>query len=385
MKLAVQFGAGNIGRGFIGSLLSKSGYNVMFVDINKEILDKINQDKKYKIYVKDSQCYEEEIKNISAISSLDDNIVDKIYKASIITTAIGPSVLVKIAPIIAKVIIHRKENNINEELVVIACENMICATDVLKEEIYKNLDQDSVNYSNKYIAFPNSSVDRIVPPVKNENIIDVTVEKFFEWNVEKEKLKSYIPNIIGMNLVENLPAYIERKLFTLNTGHAITAYLGFVKGYKTIDEAISDNKIQNIVRKSMQESGRAISEKYNFNMQKHFEYIEKIINRFKNKFLQDDILRVSREPIRKLSKEDRLIKPLNTIIQYNFEYKNILIGIASAFYYLNENDTQSIEINNYINEFGIESAIRKYTGIENDKIVLEIKNNFNSIKDILKD
>ena len=45
MKTAIQFGAGNIGRGFIGAVLSKSGYQVVFADVNKEIVDRINADR----------------------------------------------------------------------------------------------------------------------------------------------------------------------------------------------------------------------------------------------------------------------------------------------------------------------------------------------------
>lgn len=384
MNLAIQFGAGNIGRGFIGYLLSKSGYKVVFVDINEEIIEKINTNKKYKVFVKDTECYEEEVNNILAINSLASDIVERIYKANIITTAIGPSILCKIANTIAKTIIYRKEKHVTEQLIVIACENMVCATSFLKDEIYKYLNEDEVEYANKYVAFPNSSVDRIVPPVKSDNILDVTVEKFYEWNVEKESLKSFVPNIEGMNLVENLPAYIERKLFTLNTGHAITSYLGFVKGYKTIDQSIRDEKIQNIVRKAMQESGRAISKKYDFDLEKHFEYIEKIIDRFKNQYLNDDVLRVSREPIRKLSEKDRLIKPLNTAMAYGYEYENLLTGIASVFHYKNIKDDQSIEINKYLDVHGIKDTVTKFTGINNEEILLKIEDKFNSIKEILK-
>ncbi len=99
-----------------------------------------------------------------------------------------------------------------------------------------------------YIGFPNCSVDRIVPPGKNENPLDVTVENFYEWNVEKQGFKGEIPTIVGMNLADNLMAYIERKLFTLNTGHAITAYIGYLKGYKTIEESIKDKFIYDIVK-----------------------------------------------------------------------------------------------------------------------------------------
>ena len=78
--------------------------------------------------------------------------------------------------------------------------------------------------------------------MKSENILDVVVENYYEWNVEEKAFKGEIPKIEGMNLVDNLMAYIERKLFTLNTGHAITAYFGYLKGYRTIDESINDEK-----------------------------------------------------------------------------------------------------------------------------------------------
>ena len=59
MKKAIQFGAGNIGRGFIGGLLSNAGYHVVFADVNMTIIDRINADKKYTIYVKDVDSSEQ--------------------------------------------------------------------------------------------------------------------------------------------------------------------------------------------------------------------------------------------------------------------------------------------------------------------------------------
>ena len=182
--------------------------------------------------------------------------------------------------------------------------------------------------------------------------------------------------------LENLQAFLERKLFTLNTGHAITAYLGNVKGYKTIDESILDEKVQQIVRNAMKESGKAVCEKYKLDFDEHLKYIEKIINRFKNKYLQDDLVRVGREPLRKLSDKDRLVKPINTAISYNIDVDNLLIGVSAALHYFDKNDTQSVELQNYIKELGLEETIKKVTNITDKNIIDKIIQNYNNIENI---
>ena len=379
MKRAIQFGAGNIGRGFIGGLLSKSGYHVVFADVNTAILDAINRDKKYKILIKDVDCFEEEITNISAVSSLSEDILKEIETAEIITTAVGPLVLPRIAPTIAKGISSRRTKNINTELNIIACENAVCASDLLKEEVLKHLDKEDKEYVNQYVGFPNSSVDRIVPPCKNDNPLDVTVEKFYEWNVEKSGFKGEIPTIEGMDLVGNLMAYVERKLFTLNTGHAITAYLGYINGYKTVDESIADEKILDVVKNAMRESGQGLAKKHNLDLEKHYIYIDKIINRFKNPHLNDDVMRVGREPLRKLSSKDRLIKPLFTAKSYDIDVDNLIIGVSAALHYDNKEDKQSIELQNYIKELGVKDALVKVSGINNDDVLDKVEEMYNSM------
>lgn len=379
MKRAIQFGAGNIGRGFIGGLLSKSGYHVVFADVNNEILDTINRDKKYSILVKDVDCSEEVITNISGVSSLSEEIFEEIENAEIITTAVGPLVLPRIAPTIAKGIISRRSKNINTQLNIIACENAVCASDLLKEEVLKYLGEEDIKYVNQYVGFPNSSVDRIVPPCKNDNPLDVTVEKFYEWNVEEAAFKGEIPNIEGMNLVGNLMAYVERKLFTLNTGHAITAYLGYIDGYKTVDKSIADKQILDVVKNAMRESGQGLAKKHNLDLEKHYIYIDKIINRFRNPHLNDDVIRVGREPLRKLSAKDRLINPLFTAKSYNIDVDNLIIGVSAALHYDNKEDSQSVELQNYIKELGVKKALVKVCGIEDDEVLSKVEEIYNSM------
>ena len=384
MKKAIQFGAGNIGRGFIGALLSKAGYHVVFADVNKEIIEKINEDKFYTIHVMDVECTEEKIENISGVISTSDDILKEIVEAEIITTAVGPVVLPRIAPTIAKGIQLRKEAVLKSLLNIIACENAIKASSQLEEEVKKYLNEEEVEYLEEFVGFPNCSVDRIVPPVKSENILDVVVERFYEWNVEEKAFKGSIPQIEGMNLADNLMAYIERKLFTLNTGHAITAYFGYLKGYNTIDESIKDEVIYDFVKKAMIESGQGLIAKYNFDEESHLKYIDKIIGRFKNPYLKDDVARVGREPLRKLNENDRLIKPLITARGFNIKTDSLLLGVGAALHYDNKEDAQSRELQSLIQEKGIRGSIAEISKISEDTDVLDkIEKYYDEVKKLI--
>lgn len=365
MKKAIQFGAGNIGRGFIGAVLSKAGYHVVFADVNELVVNKINEDGKYTVAIMDTECTEQVITNISAVDSRSPELAKEIAQAQVVTTAVGLGILPRIAGALAAGIAERQAQGVTEYLNVIACENGLRASSQLKEHVYSHLTEEQKAYADEYVAFPDCSVDRIVPPIKSENPIDVVVEKFYEWNVERASIKGDL-QMEGMNLADNLIAYIERKLFTLNTGHAITAYLGKLKGLGTIADSIADEEIYTIVKAAMQESGEGLVAKYGFDHDAHFAYIDKIIGRFRNPHLQDDVTRVGREPLRKLSANDRLIKPTMTAIEHGFATPNLVLGIGAALHYNNPEDPQSVQLQQAISEVGVAKAFEQFSGVSAD-------------------
>ena len=380
MKKAVQFGAGNIGRGFIGALLSQSGYHVVFADVVDKVIDKINEDKTYTVHVMDVECVDQKIEDISGVNSTKPEAVDEIASSQLVTTAVGLVILPRIAPTIAAAIEKRMEQGVKEYMNIIACENAIKASSQLKAAVYEILDEKGKAYADQYVGFPDCSVDRIVPPVKSENFIDVVVENYYEWNVEQASFKGEIPAIKGMNLADNLMAYIERKLFTLNTGHAITSYLGYLKGYHTVDESIGDEKIYETVKAAMQESGAGLIEKYGFDREAHMAYIEKIIGRFRNHYLEDDVARVGREPLRKLSATDRLVKPTMTAVGYGLPVEHLLIGIGAALHYDNAADQQSVELQAKIKENGVRAAFSEISGVTDAAILDKVVEKYDNIK-----
>lgn len=379
MKTAIQFGAGNIGRGFIGMLLAQAGYKVIFADVNPVIIDRLAQDKKYTVHIMDVEKVDYEITNVDGIYSTGTEIIDEIAKAEIITTAVGLTIIPRIAPTFAAGIKARMASGSKEYLNIIACENALRASSQLKNHLYALLTEEEQAYCDEYVGFPDCSVDRIVPPGVNEIPTDVVVESYYEWNVEKASFKGGIPAIAGMNLADNLDAYIERKLFTLNTGHCITAYLGVLNGLATIKDAIEKPEIYDLVHAAMEQSGAGLVKKYGLDAQAHAAYIEKIIKRFKNPYLNDDVTRVGREPLRKLSATDRLTKPTMTALGFGLPVDKLVVGIGAALHYNNPEDPQSVELQAKIAELGVVEAYKQVSGVEDEAFLAQVKEAYDSV------
>jgi mannitol-1-phosphate 5-dehydrogenase len=376
---AVHFGAGNIGRGFIGALLAESGYFVVFADVDKNLLKELNSHDSYEVHLLTEKEQTEEVHSFAGASSQKEEVPHFIASphTRLITTAVGPAILEKIAPAIAKGLKERRLAG-GGVLNVIACENMVHQTETLKKYVQSHLSDEENAWLSDQIGFANCSVDRIVPAPTSryaKNPLDVGVEEFSEWVVDKTLLRGPIdPPVQGMTLTDSLQAYIERKLFTLNCGHAITAYLGFVYGLERVDQALANEEIMEDVRGALREGGAALVKRHGFDAEEHERYVEHVFARFANPKLHDDVERVGRQPLRKLSKGDRLLGPMVIAREYGLPIDHLARGIAAAFLFDVKSDPQSVQMIGRINEVGIERAVAEYTGIEggseeHDKII----------------
>ncbi|EGQ8222200.1 TPA: mannitol-1-phosphate 5-dehydrogenase [Vibrio cholerae] len=369
-KNAVHFGAGNIGRGFIGKLLADANIAVTFADVNEPLVDQLSHQQEYKVKVVGSECKMETVSHVTAVNSASEALIERIIKTDLVTTAVGPTVLDIIAKTIAKGLSARFAAGNTQPLNIIACENMVRGTTHLKQQVYQFLTTEEQQQADVLVGFVDSAVDRIVPPLQaaNDDPLEVTVESFSEWIVDEQQFKGEIPQIEGMEKTDNLMAFVERKLFTLNTGHCVTAYLGCLKGHRTIREAIEDPSIHAQVKQAMQESGEVLIRRYGFDRALHSAYIEKILSRFANPYLVDEVDRVGRQPLRKLGANDRLIKPLLGTIEYGLPNSMLLKGIAAALKYRNSSDPQAIELQQSIEKEGVRSTLARYTGLAADSI-----------------
>lgn len=366
MKKAVMIGAGQIGRGFIGMLLEKAGYHVVFADINMDVINDINTRHEYTVHLVDTECEDTVVTNISAVNSLSPELIENYADCDLICTSVGLTAFPYIAPALAVGIEERMKSGNSQPLNIIACENGIHGTSRLKSLIYQKLTKDTAEFADKYVGFPDCAVDRIIPPVDGIPAAEVVVEKYHEWDVEKSGFKGEIPAIPGMNVVDDLSAYVERKLFTLNGPNAVTGCLGYLKGIKTVRESLEDEEIYEVVWGMMEECGKMLEQRHGFSAHQMLEYRSALMERFKNPYIVDPVTRVAREPMRKLAPDDRIIAPLNYAHQHGVDTPHYYTGIASVLLYECPEDTQSMQIRSLIKDKGVAEALEALTGIQAD-------------------
>ncbi len=356
---AVHFGAGNIGRGFVGLILHDAGYEVVFADVNAELIDALSASSSYHVLEVGAGASTRTVNNYRALNSSTNeaDVVAQIATADIVTTAVGPNILRFVAPLIAKALAARSAQL--SPLAVMACENALNATDLLRAEVEK-ADLGGLDKA----VFANTAVDRIVPVQAEGAGLDVTVETFFEWAIERGPFGDSAPVIPAAHFVDDLAPYIERKLFTVNTGHATTAYHGFVAGASSISEAIAIPSVLAEVRAVLTETSALLVAKHGFDPAVQLAYLEKNLERFANPHLTDTVDRVGRQPLRKLSRNERFVAPAAQLIESGTDPVALVRTMGAALRFDVAEDPESQQLKEKLSSLSASDFVTEVTGLD---------------------
>jgi len=364
MKKAVQFGAGNIGRGFVGQLLSQSDFETVFVEVRDDLISLINKKKEYKLKILGTQSYEIIIKNIRAVNVSDQDRVNKEIKiADIMATAVRPENLASIATLVCSGVIERAKNSITKPINILLCENLPKASKIFRSYLLKECPPIYLEYMNSHLGLVETIISRMVPPVpssiSSKDPLFIMAEEYNRLFANKNAFIGEVLEIKGLVAVDNFVAYQEQKLYTYNTGHAICAYVGYRWGYEYIWEAIRDKKVKQVVRGAMLETGEALVEKYHFKKYEQEKFIDDFLLRLDNPALGDTVERVGRNPIRKLSFNERLIGAAKFCEEYDVNPINICAGIAAALKFTVEGNRESENLARHLREKGIDWVLKE--------------------------
>jgi len=349
MKKAIMYGGGNIGRGFIGALLSQSGYEVTFIDVAEPVVKALQENHTYPVRYVSSEGHKDVwIQNVTAVNGNDtEAATDAIANCDIMATAVGARILKFIVPNIVAGLRKRWAMN-KDPLNIIICENLMDANKVLEGMLKEQLTEEECAKFDETVGLVEASIGRMVP-VQTEEMKDgeplrVCVESYGFLPVDKAAFKGKVPEITNMVPYDPFDFYIKRKLYVHNMGHATCAYLGDLLGLEYIYQAIDVPEVRILVHNAMLESALALSKKYGASLYDLQLHITDLLQRFTNAALKDTCQRVGGDPARRLSPAVRLIVAFLSAVEMGITPAYITVGAAAGLKrYINE--TEGLEQN----------------------------------------
>lgn len=372
MKKAIMYGAGNIGRGFIGKVFSDSGYEVCFLDIMQDVIDEMNRRGEYTVRIVSNEGETDTtVRPVRAVNSTTEQAVQEIADCDIMATAVGVNILPRVAPAIARGVIARMEQS-GRPLNIILCENQLEVDVLMRGWLYACFNDEQKKWADENLGLVEPSIGRMVPPLTPEmrakDKLLICVEPYCELPVDRDAFKGEIPDLVGLVPYSPFEFYIKRKLFLHNGGHALCAYLGNLKGYEYIWQAIADPEIREAARASMLASAHALIARFGEGVRENVESnVDDLLRRFQNRALKDMVARVGADPVRKLRRNDRVVGAALFCLEQGVDPSPIITGIVAALKFDRADDPTAPEIQKALREQGVEYVMQRYMSLQPDE------------------
>lgn len=338
IRKIVIFGAGKIGRSFIGQLFGCSGYKVVFIDVDPTMITMLNKRGNYRVIIKGDKEEEIVVPNVEAISAFDrQKVIDAIATSGIMAVSVGKNALEKVIPVIAEGVVMRYNISRETPLDIILAENMRSAADFVRSELTKRL--PSQFPVETFVGLIETSIGKMVPIIPlaelEKDPLVVFAEPYNTLILDKKDFKSPIPEVKGLAPKNNIKAWVDRKAFIHNLGHATAAYYGHTLHPEAIYmyEVLDDDKVLRFTREVMLQSADILLAAYpeDFTEKDLEDHIDDLIHRFRNKLLQDTIFRVGQDLPRKLGADDRFMGSIHLALQKKLPYNLILNAMSFGF------------------------------------------------------
>ena len=338
MRLVV-FGAGSIGRSFVGQLFARVGYEVTFIDVNPTLVEALNRERRYRIEIRDQQSQTIGIEGVSAIDGRNiAEVARAVAEADVLATAVGQGALPHIYPALAAGLALRKEQG-RGPVDIIICENLRNAAEAFEHGLREHLPADFP--LGQYAGLVETSIGKMAPMMPEsalrEDPLVLYAEAYNTLILDATAFKNPIPDVPGLDPKQNMAAYVDRKSFIHNLGHAACAYLEFAvnPSARYIWQAVENPAVRTAAKMAMWESGKSLIRRYpdEFSDANQEEHIEDLLARFGNRALGDTIYRVGRDLPRKLSREDRLVGALLMDSAEGVPAPATTLALASAFFF----------------------------------------------------
>lgn len=364
-KEVLIIGAGKIGRGFIAQLFYNSGYKLWFLEASKEVVGLLNKEKKYRIDIaREGNDLTEYIK-VEGAFTLDDKekVAEVISDIDIIVTSVGAGNIEKVTRFIKDILIACGRKKILNWII---CENANNPAKKIKDVLLQNADREFEDFVNSKLGLIETQVLRTGMLADAEVItkepLALRMQDWWTLPLDKDAFIGPIPDVKGFVPKTNFSNELVRKLYTFNGTNGPIAYIGWANGYTILHE--SALAYPEFFKEIQEESAFGLVNEFGLDEKEQRDFMALAMKKYTDRTINDQIERNANDSRRKLSKEERLVGPALLCLKYGRKPYAYAKAIAAAFYYNGSNDEGTREVQETVNQNGIETAIKKYSSID---------------------
>jgi mannitol-1-phosphate 5-dehydrogenase len=367
---AIIFGAGNVGRGFLGQLFTESGYEAVLVDIDAPLLAALNEHGAYRLALVDNETRQElRIAPVRALNANDtESVAAAVAGAALMATAAGVRALPAVARTVAAGLARRLSVAHAEPLNIIVCENLKGAAGYFRGLVSEALPASLRTELPNKVGFVDTVIGRMVPLLTPEQRAAdpsfIIAEPYKELPVNKLDFVGPIPSVVGMEAIDHFPAYVARKLYIHNGGHAVLAYLGYLQQWTYGYEALADGRIARLLDAAWAETRAGIAAAYDVSPRWLEAHANDLRHRFANRVLGDTIIRLARDPQRKLAPEDRLVGAARLAERAHVTPQALSWAIAAGYCFDCAEDPIAANLQAQIGAQGLPATLKAVSGVD---------------------
>ena len=364
-KEVLIIGAGKIGRGFVAQLFHNSGYKLWFVDASREVVELLNKEKRYRIdLAKEGEDLTEYIE-VEGAFTLDDKekVANVLADIGIIVSSVGAGNIEKVTKFIKDIMIASGRNKVLNWMI---CENANNPAKKMKAVLLEDADEEFKNLVSTKIGLIETQVLRTgmlaKPEIISKEPLALRMQDWWALPLDKDAFIGPIPDVKGFVPKTNFANELVRKLYTFNGTNGPIAYVGWANGYKILHK--SALAYPGFFKEIQEESAFGLIHEFGLDEQEQRDFMALAMKKYTDPTINDQIERNANDSRRKVSKEERLVGPALLCLKHGRKPHAYAKAIAAAYDYAGSTDEGTREVQETVQQSGIEEAIKKYSSLD---------------------
>lgn len=384
MRRVTVIGAGRTGRGMIGEqFFTEGGFDLVLADCDAALVEALRAQGRYTVEQTDLLSGTARTTLVEGFEAVDtvrehEAYLDALATSEMVVTAVFPDAFEQVARDLAEMVARRRARGVVQPVAVILGGNFVGLKARFSELIGAALPDGDRAFFESHVALVTSKANRKVvfadPTGRDRLALSaddkplLPVDDAFPFGDDWVRPSFF-------QLEESCERSMIEKIWSENLLHCSLGFMGACRGFQTVRQAVEDDRVRTLAWYAWREGRRALEAEYGMPMPTETD-ARVMFDKFASPFFSDRIARVTRQPARKLRRNDRFMGPALLCLKHGITPYFITRAAAHGFCYVDEDEPQSREIADTVARLGVEGGVARVCELDPacpaDRAVLDL-------------